>query len=169
MLRAQCGDRPALEALLRSVQPALSRYVRSIAGPDQADEVLQNVLVILFRRLGSLENPAAFRPWAFRVASREALRRLRKTQRLREVDAEELAELPTTDWHPPDPLLAELVQSDVLSVGCRSVLLLHFQEGLTLAEVSVVLELPLGTVKSRLAYGLAALRRHFHARGLPHG
>jgi DNA-directed RNA polymerase specialized sigma24 family protein len=38
--------------------------------------------------------------------------------------------------------------------------MLHFQEELPLAEVAAILEIPLGTVKSRLAFGLKALRRH---------
>ena len=46
----------------------------------------------------------------------------------------------------------------------RAVLALHFKEGMTLPEVAAVLDIPLGTVKSRLAYGLATLRRH-HATG----
>ena len=45
-------------------------------------------------------------------------------------------------------------------------LALHFKEGMTLPEVAAVLDIPLGTVKSRLAYGLATLRRH-HASGGP--
>jgi RNA polymerase sigma-70 factor (ECF subfamily) len=49
----------------------------------------------------------------------------------------------------------------VLSPASRAVLMLHFQEEMPLAAVAAVLELPLGTVKSRLAYGLAALRRQY--------
>jgi hypothetical protein len=40
------------------------------------------------------------------------------------------------------------------------VLVLHFQEEMSLAEVAAILEIPLGTVKSRLAFGLTALRKH---------
>jgi RNA polymerase sigma-70 factor (ECF subfamily) len=46
-----------------------------------------------------------------------------------------------------------------VSPASRAVLNLHFQHDLTLAEVAVVLDIPLGTVRSRLAYGLAVLRR----------
>jgi RNA polymerase sigma-70 factor (ECF subfamily) len=48
----------------------------------------------------------------------------------------------------------------------RAVLVLHFQEEMSLAEVAAILELPLGTVKSRLAYGLAALRRELGKKGV---
>jgi DNA-directed RNA polymerase specialized sigma24 family protein len=47
------------------------------------------------------------------------------------------------------------------------VLALHFKEGFTLPEVAAILDVPLGTVKSRLSYGLATLRRH-HATGEQH-
>lgn len=68
VLRAQCNDREALESLLRSVQPSLHAYLRTIVGADNADDALQDVLVLLYRKLAGLENPEVFRPWAFRIA-----------------------------------------------------------------------------------------------------
>jgi DNA-directed RNA polymerase specialized sigma24 family protein len=44
------------------------------------------------------------------------------------------------------------------------VLVLHFQEDMPLADVAAILEIPLGTAKSRLAYGLAALRKQFNLK-----
>jgi RNA polymerase sigma factor (sigma-70 family) len=78
VLRAQCNDREALEALLRSVQPSLRRYLAGLAGPTDADDLLQDVLVIVIRKLGMLDDPKLFRPWSFRIASREAFRHIRK-------------------------------------------------------------------------------------------
>jgi RNA polymerase sigma-70 factor (ECF subfamily) len=60
---------------------------------------------------------------------------------------------------PPAELVPELLNSGALSPASRAVLALHFQEELSLPEVAAILEIPLGTVKSRLAYGLAALRK----------
>ena len=74
VLRAQCHDREALEALLRSVQPSLRRYLYGLAGARDIDDLLQDVLVIVCRKLGMLEEPKLFRPWTFRIASREAFR-----------------------------------------------------------------------------------------------
>ena len=59
--------------------------------------------------------------------------------------------------------MSELHAVDV-SPASRAVLVLHFQEDLPLADVAAILEIPLGTVKSWLAYGLAALRRHLGAK-----
>src|SRR5438067_321049 len=69
VLRAQCQDREALEDLLRSVQPSLRRYLSGLAGSSDADDLLQDVLVIIVRKLGMLDEPKLFRPWSFRIAS----------------------------------------------------------------------------------------------------
>src|SRR5688572_2789526 len=84
VLRAQSGDRHALEQLLRSVQPSLRRYVRNLVGTTDADDIAQDVLVLVYRKLGWLEAPDVFRPWVFRIASRAAFRHLKKTRRWRE-------------------------------------------------------------------------------------
>jgi RNA polymerase sigma-70 factor (ECF subfamily) len=166
-LRAQCGDREALELLLRSVQPSLRRYVTGLVGATSADDVLQDVFVLVCRKLVWLDAPDLFRPWVFRIASREAFRHLKKQlrHRARTEDDSLLDELPASPERPPDESLRQLLASDALSPASRAVLVLHFEEDMTLPEVAAVLEIPVGTVKSRLAFGLAALRRQFAKKG----
>jgi RNA polymerase sigma-70 factor (ECF subfamily) len=159
VLRAQCSDREALERLLEGVQPALHRYIRGITGATLADDVLQETFIVVARKLRHLEDPDVFRPWAFRIASRLAFRQLRKERRWQGDDAQ-LDELPAPDGRPPEDLLRKLLDTDVLSPASRAVLVLHFDEELSLPEAAAILEVPLGTVKSRLAYGLAAIRKH---------
>jgi RNA polymerase sigma-70 factor (ECF subfamily) len=161
-LRAQCGDREALELLLRSVQPSLRRYVRRLTTDADADDVLQNVLVAIARNVVWLIEPRLFRPWAFRIASRAAFKHLHRVRRrgIEETDGTMLASLPAPEAPPDNELLAELLDGDVLSPASRAVLVLHFQEEMQLDEVAAVLEIPLGTVKSRLAYGLKTLRQY---------
>ena len=161
-LRAQCGDRDALERLLRSVQPALHRYVRRLTGDADADDVVQDTLVAIARNVVWLVEPRLFRAWAFRIASRAAFSHLRRVRRRGVEESADLvlASLPAPETRPGDELLIELLESDTLSPASRAVLVLHFQEDMQLAEVAAVLEIPLGTVKSRLAYGLKTLRRY---------
>ncbi len=163
MLRAQCEDREALELLLRSVQPSLHRYVSGLVGASGADDVVQDVLILVCRKLRWLQDPELFRPWAFRIASRAAFRHLKKERRRLEQGEDEaiLDMRPAPQGRPSDDLFELLSTSDVLSPASRAVLVLHFQEEMSLPEVAAVLEIPVGTVKSRLAFGLAALRRHF--------
>jgi RNA polymerase sigma-70 factor (ECF subfamily) len=161
VLRAQCNDREALELLLRGVQPSLHRYLTRLVGACSADDVLQESLIIISRKLGWLEAPEFFRAWAYRVASRIAFRHLKKEKRwseqIRDETALEEIEAPTAPAG--SKLLPDLLSSEALSAACRAVLALHFQEELSLPEVAAVLDIPLGTVKSRLAYGLATLRK----------
>ena len=160
VLRAQCGDREALELLLRSVQIPLRRYLTRLVGASSADDTLQEALILVSRKLVWLGAPEAFRPWAYRVASRVAFRHLKKEKHWSEQVRDEavLDDVPAASAVPPE-LLPELLQSDALSPASRAVLTLHFQEELSLPEIAAILAIPLGTVKSRLAYGLEALRK----------
>jgi len=162
VLRAQCNDREALELLLRSVQPSLHRYLSGLVGTRDADDVLQDVFILVCRKLTWLQAPELFRPWAFRIASRVGFRHLGKEKRRLEQgeDGAVLDAMPGPHAPPSNELLQELLNSNALSPASRAVLVLHFQEELSLAEVAAILEIPLGTVKSRLAFGLAALRKH---------
>jgi hypothetical protein len=60
VLRAQCDDREALELLLRHIQPSLRRYLTGVVGPSDIDDVLQDVLLIIYRKLRWLHAGALF-------------------------------------------------------------------------------------------------------------
>jgi RNA polymerase sigma-70 factor, ECF subfamily len=160
VLRAQSGDREAVEHLLLLLRPALARLVGSVVGPTDAEDVVQDVLVLIYRNLVWLRDPELFRPWAFRVASRAAFRHLKKARRAPiHVNDDLLETIQVDERRPSDEALAALGSVDAVSPASRAVLILHFQEELTLAEVAAVLEIPIGTVRSRLAYGLTVLRK----------
>jgi RNA polymerase sigma-70 factor, ECF subfamily len=157
VLRAQCGDREALDLVLRSLYPSLQRYLRGLVGAFHSDDVLQDVLIVVARKLGRLEEPELLRAWAFRIANRAGVKHLKRERRWLRDDAG-LEDLVAPDPPPPDELLVALPTMAGISPASRAVLVLHFQEELPLADVAAILEVPLGTVKSRLAYGLASLR-----------
>ena len=165
VLRAQSGDREALDELLKSVQGPLYRYIYRLVGERTiAEDTLQDVFVRIYRKLGWLQQAELFRPWAFRIASREAFKRLKKEKHWNEQVRDEiiLEALPTEPAsHEFDAELVEQLPTLIarVSPSSRAVLLLHYMEELPLGEVSEVLGIPLGTAKSRLAYGLASLRR----------
>jgi RNA polymerase sigma-70 factor, ECF subfamily len=166
--RAQLGDLRALDALLAAVQAPLFRHLVSVLGDEHAaEDALQETLFTISRRLGTLREPQWFRAWAYRIANRTAMRHGRRSRRAPEaVDPAELSELPADEPEPMDDPehIASLVASiDSLPPASRSVLRLHYVDGLTQPEISEALEISLGTVKSRLAYGLAALRKRVRA------
>ena len=164
VLLAQPGDRGALNQLFGDLQDGLYGYlVRLVGDQHLAEDILQEVFVLIWRKLRWLRDPEVFRPWAYRIASREAFRRLRKHRVQARALGEEalLAAIPARPAPPFPQEWAEALPSllALLSPASRAVLTLHYLQGMTLNEVADVLEVSPGTVKSRLAYGLAALRQ----------
>jgi len=156
VLRAQSGDRAAFDELLREVERPLHRYIAGIV-PNHAEDVLQDVFITIVRKIAWLNDPSLFRAWAYRIASRSAFRAL-KRQRGR--GEEPIGEL-VANFEEPDPWQRERLLANVarLSPASRAVVTLHYLEELPLADVAAILDISLGTVKSRLAYGLAQLRK----------
>jgi RNA polymerase sigma-70 factor (ECF subfamily) len=163
VLRAQAGDREALGQLFEALQRPLYRYLLGLVGrPELAEDVLQEVFLLVHRKLRWLREPGLFRPWVYRIATREAFKHLRRERRWSDQaeDVELLAELPAQEPARPDGLVERLPAiAERLSPSSRAVLLLHYVQGLTIEEAAAVLGIPVGTAKSRLAYGLGALRR----------
>jgi len=158
--RAIAGDREVLDGVLGALQRPLYRYIsKLITRGEMAEDVLQEVLFRVCRKMVWLRDPELLRPWAFRIASRECFRQLRSEKRR----GEEILNLDTLEtaanegvpqeW---EPRLLDWI--DDLPPGSRAVIVLHYLEEMSLDEVAAVLDLPPGTVKSRLAYGLARLR-----------
>ena len=116
--------------------------------------------MIVCRKINWLRRADMFRPWLFRVASRAAFRYLKKEQRWSDQirDPEVLNRVRRRLRHLRQTPSADFFQSNPLpsKSGCSGS---PFLEELTLPEIAAVLEVPLGTVKSRLAYGLATLRK----------
>ena len=159
--RASAGDREVLDAVLAALDRPLYRYIsKLVARREMAEDVLQEVLFRICRKIGWLRDPDLFRPWAFRIASRECFRQLRSEKRRGEeilnLDTLETAanEGVTQEW---EPRLLDWI--DELPPASRAVIVLHYLEEMSLEEVAAVLDIPPGTVKSRLAYGLARLRQ----------
>jgi RNA polymerase sigma-70 factor (ECF subfamily) len=160
--RAIAGDRDVLDEILAALQRPLYRYIsRLLTHPETAEDALQEVLFRICRKIVWLRDPELLRAWAFRIASRECFRQLRSEKRR----GEEILDVDTLETGagesiPPEwePRLLDWV--DDLPPASRAVIMLHYLEELSLHEVAAVLEISPGTVKSRLAYGLARLRRH---------
>lgn len=158
VLRAQCGDRGAFDELLQRVDTPLLRYVETITGSrSAAEDILQDALVTIVRKISWLRDPALFRNWAFRIASRTAFRAMRKQLRPEPLDDG----LASIERDAADPWLLQRLALSLprLSEASRAVIHLHYLEEMSLSDVAAVLEISPGTVKSRLAYGLAQLRK----------
>jgi len=168
VLLAQTGDRDALEQLLRETHAPLRRYITRLVGADLADDILQETSLQIFRKLPFLREPAVFRPWTLRIASRIAFSHLKRARRWEPLDGvfpELLIPPNSNSGELPDEAFFALL--DRVSPASRAVLLLHYQHDLSLEESAAILEIPVGTAKSRLHYGVATLRKHLSTERKP--
>ena len=167
VLQAQSGSHEALNELFRSVQEPLFRYIVSLIRDQHlAEDILQEVFIRIYRKLRWLREPEAFRAWTYQIASRESFRYLNRERRWSDQVRDEatLTSLPAGDHEREFPRemiesLPELVGN--LSPASRAVVVLFYMQELSLIETAAVLDIPVGTAKSRLAYGLESLRRTF--------
>lgn len=159
--RAQRGDAGAVEALLRELSP----FVGRICGPialGAADDAMQETLVAVFRHIGSLHEPAAFKGWVRRIAVREAVRAARGG-RVVPVDPDLMQH--ALSLSVPDDATALEVREILASLSPeqRAVLTMRHIEGLNEAEMMLVLDVAAGTVKSRLHRARATFRERWNA------
>jgi len=126
--------------------------------PDTAADVLQETLLAICRKLGSLRDARWFRAWAYRIATRQARKRMKDASRWVTIEdgdfesADEETHVETIDRELLDRSISEL------SPASQVVIRMHYLDDLTITEISEALELSPGTVKSRLSYGLSLLR-----------
>jgi RNA polymerase sigma factor (sigma-70 family) len=155
--RAQKGDPRALDQVVRALMPYLGRVCGAIA-LDNGEDALQETLWAVIRNIGSLREPTSLRPWARRIAVREALRHT--AAKSVPLDSESMA---AVDFAvSPETALEVRETLRALSPDQRVVLVLQHFDGLNEKEIANVLGVRVGTVKSRLNRARAEFRTRWN-------
>lgn len=159
MERAQQGDRAALDLLLGRHYERLFAICRRMAGNDaDAADACQEALLAIVRGLDRFDGRSTFRTWSYRVASNACLDELRRRKR-RPIavvdDPDRISERAEVDQQVADRVTLENA-IPLLAEEFRAPLVLRDVIGMDYAEIAATLELPPGTVRSRIARG----RRH---------
>jgi RNA polymerase sigma factor (sigma-70 family) len=167
---AQAGDPLALERLLRELQPDIRRYARHQCHRGTAiEDVVQEALIVVYRRVGNVRDAAALAGWIFRIVARMCMLPALALMR----GAEEL-----TQWHeaehfariPQDELRIDLVRAlESLPAIYREVILLRDMEQMTISEVAARLGITREAAKSRIHRGRALLREYLRPDGSDEG
>lgn len=175
------GTESAYEALiLRFEQPVYNLVSRLLKDPADACDVVQEVFLKVFRKIRAFRGQSSLKTWIYRIAVNEAHNHCRwyGRHRRQEVDLEGREEggrsyrdsIPAGGGSPFDYVLESekhtLIEQALssLSPSFRAVVVLRDIEDMTYEEIAQVLQLPLGTVKSRILRGRDALRRELGKR-----
>jgi len=163
------GDEERLRALHDAHAPALRRYVAHLTGDAAAaEDTVQETLLRAWRTPRILaQDPESARSWMFTVARHLVIDDYRSARRRHELTVDEPPERVAADR--TDALFDALLVEDALAAlgpDHRAVVVRAYYGGLSTAELAAELGIPEGTVKSRLHYGLRALRLALQERGV---
>ena len=163
--RARGGDREAFGALVEQYRDNVYRLAYRMCGNAyDADEAAQEAFVAAWRALPNFRGDAKFSTWLYRLTTNAAIDVMRREKRHQTVGDGEMVDL-ADDADSPQETVERTEQQEAvqkalstLSEEYREVLLLRYMEELDYAEIAEVLQLPSGTVKSRINRGRQALK-----------
>jgi RNA polymerase sigma-70 factor (ECF subfamily) len=174
VLRGDRGELALLAERLRCIPRALQLLDRRngrLLGPEELADLVQDVLVLAWRKLGEYEGLSSLEGWAYGMCALEYRNALRRGRRLRQ-EARAIASragAPVEAARDPDPWAFEEVHEGLRRIGreeAQVIRLKHF-EGRTFEEIGRGLGLSPNTVKTRYYRGLQELRALLERRGEP--
>ena len=167
-IRCQLGEAAAFDELVERWHRPLWLFARRMTADEEAArEATQDIWLRVLRAMPRLRDPARFRPWLFGIARRALIDRLRRQYARPELETLDVGSMAATDPAEPEPaerIDAMLDELQHLPVIERETLVLFYLDELTLAQVADALEVPAGTVKSRLFRARGMLRERMNRR-----
>ena len=165
------GDRQTFRVLYQRHQHKVRSTLYQLCGASVLDDLVQDVFLRTWKGLPKLKNPKHFSTWLYRITWNVATDRREKFAKQRS-QLETLKNNPDSTTSDSSDLIhlhyQDLVKRGLaeLSFDHRTVLVLHDLEDLPQKQVAEILELPVGTVKSRLFHARAAMRKFLQQQGV---
>jgi len=162
VIRCQEKDQEAIGLLWKRWQPKLLSWAFNfLKDRDQAYEIAQESWMSIFKSIHKLQDPAMFRFWAYRIVQRRSADAIRKLQRDRQAVEEKIksTDLSNNDENGQEEIIQRMLESiRALPVLHQEMLRLFYLEKHSVKMIAKQLDLPEGTVKSRLFYARKELK-----------
>jgi len=164
VLNTQNGSLKALDQLLKIWYPKFLRYsTRQLGDTEIAKDAVQDTLVTVAKRIKNLKDPVAYPKWAYQILHRRGIDYLRKELKNREIKQAKQEEIETfnsqitndSEFNGKIELARSLSRLNKLQY---QLIHLHYLEGFTIKEISDIIKIPQGSVKSKLHYARHKLR-----------
>lgn len=171
------GEIGAFNTLVwRWEKPIFNFVYRTIGNEETAKDICQTTFIRTYRELKRLRDPDKFSPWIYRIAlnlCRDELKRRKKRNLLYFDDffsdqntSNPVMQIPDQDAKTPEELvdhqeIGEILKRAIMALPEEQsvVIVMKQYQGLKFTEIAEILKQPINTVKSRLYYGLRALRK----------
>lgn len=167
-LRCQSGEPDAFVDLIAVMERPLLYYAASLTGnSDSALDVLQEVWIKVFRGIRKLKDPGSLRSWLYSITHGIAVDRIRKNysrEQTEQAHIEDFQEAEEPSFAEEDAAVIHQTLGEI-GIKHREVLVLHFLEDLSMAEIAEVVGCSEGTVKSRIHYAKLAMKEVLSGRG----
>ncbi len=179
MLRFQAGDETAFEALVRKYQNRVHHFIyRYTKNTEDAEDLVQETFLRMYRSRNSYEPVARFSTWLFTIAINLVKSHYRKNSRMQtksiyqdEEEGKQAFQLPCTAFLPDKELQSQMVLSMIgnamnrLPEEFNELLTLREQYEMSYEEIAKIVDLPMGTVKSRINRGRTKLQESIKSAG----
>ena len=169
------GESTAFEVLFKKYSGMVSRLVFSIVKDESlVEDVVQDVFILVHRNLAKFRRDSALKTWIYRIAVNEALRQFNRRKRWTHMEDDQLeahanaASLVTMipTGHSPERIVIEAEQRGIIQEALealkphhRVILTLYYLEDLSVQDIAGILDIPDGSVKSRLFYARDSLKK----------
>ena len=161
VMRTQNGDMKAFSLLVKRWQPALLRQAyRLTRNDDAALDVAQDTWQAIARGIYRLKSPQAFKTWSFRIVSNKSANWIKDQQKQRKLQDESEISLEEQDSGSENIELIRRALNE-LPVKSKTILSMFYLDNHSVKEISEILSLSTGTVKSRLFYARKMLKEKF--------
>lgn len=165
LARVAKRDREALSEVYVRFQRPLFRYLFHLLGRKElAEDVLQEVMVIVWQKAHTFQMTGQAARWIFGIAHHQAFKMLRRDTNTTHLELEVALSLPDDALDPEADILRQATRDEIAkALACltpehREALELAFFQDFSSKEIAEIVNIPLGTVKSRLSYARRALK-----------
>jgi RNA polymerase sigma-70 factor, ECF subfamily len=163
LIAARDGDDAAFVTAVRAAQPDVWRYVSHIAGRSAADDITQDTFVRAFKALPRFRGASSGRTWLLSIARRAAVDAIRRERRHHRLALRAAAERTPQAVGPADALQGLTALVDQLEVRRRDAFVLTQWIGCSYEEAANIVDVPIGTIRSRVARAREDLVRGLRA------
>lgn len=165
-MRCQAGDEGAFRELYNMHKQGTYRYLKSMIGESIAQDLNQDVWLIVYKKIHELMQPEKFNSWLYRITRYEALDYIRDSKKRTKLEKFYSNEQKSYIF---DQKLENLFEEtndidlqkamETLLLKHREVLILNYYEGFTYEEIALITGTPIGTIRSRIYHAKLNIKK----------